>query len=252
MNKSWTIKEVECWRIDAFALWCWRRLLGIPWTARRSNQSILKESNPEYSLEVLILKLKFQYFGHLMRIPWCWETWLDNITKSTDMNLSKLQEMVGDRGTWSPWCQRVRHNLATEQQPPTLLVWGKFLPGDSGWLGLRGKEQLVSGSRRRKVRSDSAPRKSQDTFRRHNTRGSASIYSHPPWTPTLPSPIFCGPKLSKSPQEPHCQLSDSWRQKTWVSYRNHLHFQRDFENLDKNYISSIIKFKLSHKHENLF
>ena len=138
------------------------------------------------------------------------------------------------------------------QLTPDNLLWGKFLPGDSGWLGLRGKEQLVSGSRRRKVRSDSAPRKSQDTFRKHNTRGSASIYSHPPWTPTLPSPIFCGPKLSKSPQEPHCQLSDSWRQKTWVSYRNHLHFQRDFENLDKNYISSIIKFKLSHKHENLF
>ena len=80
--ESWTIKKAECWRIDAFELWCWRRLLRVPWTARRSNQSILKEISPEYSLEGLMLKLKLQYFGHLMRRtdslahwkrPWCWE-----------------------------------------------------------------------------------------------------------------------------------------------------------------------------------
>ena len=76
--ESWTIKKAECWRIDAFKLWCWRRLLRVPWTARRSNQSILKEISPGYSLEGLMLKLKLQYFGHLMRRThlkrfWCWE-----------------------------------------------------------------------------------------------------------------------------------------------------------------------------------
>ena len=76
--ERWTIKKAEGWRIDAFELWCWRRLLRVPWTARRSNQSILKEINPEYSLEGLLLKLKLQYFGHLMwrtqwKRPWCWE-----------------------------------------------------------------------------------------------------------------------------------------------------------------------------------
>ena len=77
--ESWTIKKAECWRIDASELWCWRRLLRVPWTARRSNQSILKEINPKYSLEGLMLKLKLQYFGHLseelthMKRPWCWE-----------------------------------------------------------------------------------------------------------------------------------------------------------------------------------
>ena len=77
--ESWTIKQAKCWRTDAFELWCWRRLLTVPWTARRSNQSILKEISPEYTLVGLMLKLKLQYFGHLMQrtdsleIPWCWE-----------------------------------------------------------------------------------------------------------------------------------------------------------------------------------
>jgi len=117
--ESWTIKKAEHRRIDAFELWCWRRLLRVPWTARRSNQSIIKEISPDYSLEGLMLKLKLQYFGHLMRITDSLEKtlmlgkieskrrsgrqkkrWLDSITDSMDMNLSKLRETVKDRGAW--------------------------------------------------------------------------------------------------------------------------------------------------------
>ena len=101
--ESWTIKKAECQRIDTFEVWCWRRLLRVPWTARRSNQSILKEISPEYSLEGLMLNLKLQYFGPLMqrvyslqmtegqmRRGWQRMTWSDSITDSKDMNLSKL------------------------------------------------------------------------------------------------------------------------------------------------------------------
>ena len=143
--KRWTIKKAEHWRIVAFELWCWGRLLRVPWTARRSNQSILREISPEYSLEGLMLKLKLQYFGHLMgrtnllentllgkieggrRGGWQSVRWLHGLTYVTDMSLSSLQELVMDREAWHP----AVHGVAKSQTQ--LSCWTEF-ESSHDWL----------------------------------------------------------------------------------------------------------------------
>ena len=158
--KSWTVKKAGCQRIDAFELWCWRRFLRVPWTTRRSNKSILREINPEYSLEGLMLKLGFQYFAHLMQTADSLERslmlgkiegrrrghermrWVDGITNAMDVNLGKIQEMVRDREAWHAIVHGVTKTWTWMGNWTTITMWTESK--DSSFFHLSSRTESLT------------------------------------------------------------------------------------------------------------